>query len=408
MKQHKRFFGFLLFVALTLLTCITMVGCDGQKSDVQLTGISGGALSELPEGVNELKFKPKDEFMLLSSSNGQSMINDEDFQKHEDIDTVAQSTLSSVEQTVVLFAENQYASITINLDNPYDYYICDFYMTCSQADAMIYVDDEWLPLDGSVKIRWTGSTNRKATYTVYLPTVDAGATISVKDMRYLNEKEIAIDLNAHDVANVYRMEAPVKTEFVVNTPEFFLFKVIQSENCSAVTVEGATYDENEGAYKMTADGVYKVKYTYTIPGTDLIGEGEIVSDEIELLTCSTVHSHVDGPILATIANFYGIDTQLQNLIFSGTGVTFRDADTSQPEEAFYPDFSYCNVMFEVSLNGLDFVPAKYVKSATFGNSFNYDLWLDTDINWDDNGTTQPIEIRWNGYTIYSGHTYDGV
>lgn len=277
-----------LFLLLSVFACTIFAGCgsdksDSANSDVHLTAISGGTLSELPEGVSELKVEAEPEFKLLSSRSRLPELTDEDFQKPEDVDVTGQTTLSPIAQTVVLFDEDQYASITIELDNPYEYYICDFYVTCSQSDAKIYVDDEWLPLDGSVKIRWTGSTNRKATYTVYLPTVSGDTTVSITDMRYLNETEIAVDLAEHNVASVYRMETPLKTEFVVNTTEGLHFKVIESANCLSYTVENAVSTEEAGVYIIEADGTYKVKYTYSIPGTDRTGEGELISEEIEIL-----------------------------------------------------------------------------------------------------------------------------
>lgn len=432
-KKKTKWARFLPIAACVLLcACLTpfvlnlLGGLPAAASEVRLTGISGGNLSELPEGVSELKLQSAPEVMLLTGRPVVPELTDEDFQQPEDVDVTGASSLSAVPQTVVLFDENRYASVTIALDNPYEYYICDFYMTCSQPDAMINVDNKWLPLDGSVKIRWTGSTNREATYTVYLPTVSGDTTVSITDMRYLNETEIAVDLAEHNVASVYRMETPLKTEFVVNTTEGFYFRVLTTENCLSYTVENAVPTEEAGVYRLEANGTYRVKYTYSIPGTDLSGEGEIVSEEIELLRISidgqlVLDEFRNNPFICYVNigdpydemwRNYGATSRIDRLELSGTGITFRKADPDDPRESKVQTYYFCDANLTISINGSEFAHCIYTANAP---TYEYDLVgfifnLHSSQPVDTSGLDYPprvtIELKWNGYTIYKGDGSD--
>lgn len=414
---------FFILGMLIILACVFFNGCSSNpKSQVQLSSISGSTLNELPEGINRPhSLDTKSLNIQLLSTNSQRMNstllysentdNEESFNENtasnEDGQISTQTTISSIpQQTVVIFDSDQYASITIKLDNPYEYYVCDFYMICSEPNAMIWVDDEWLPLDGSAKIRWTGATNRKTTYTVFLPDVSDGATITIQDMRYLNEKEIAVDLAEHDIAKIYRIESPVRTQFVVNTPEFFLFKVIQSENCVSVNVDNATYDPNEDAYKMTENAAYKVKFTYKIPGTELLGEGEIVSEEIKLLTVY-IQPSVDGiPFFVEDSEdlwntYYGTTCHIGGINFIGTGITFHIADLNDEKEKNFPSRYFCDTMLTVSIGDSEFAETLYLETNTNGSDrFG---WLYLKLGSLPTNLVQTFTVKWNGYIIYTGN-----
>lgn len=428
-KQKKWIKWFPIAACILLCACLTpfllklLGGQPVAASEVKLTGISGGDLAELPSGVDEIKLPSDNEFMLLSRRPTAPALTDEDFQQPEDVDVFGQATLSPIAQTVVLFDENKYASVTIALDNPNEYYICDFYMTCSQPDAMINVDNKWLPLDGSVKIRWTGSTNREATYTVYLPTVSGDTTVSITDMRYLNETEIAVDLAEHNVANVYRMEIPVKTEFVVNTTEGFYFRVITNENCLSYTVENAVPTDEADVYRLESDGTYTVKYTFSIPGSDRTGEGAIISEEIEVLrifhkTGIYLADDQGIPLIAytfgdgALNEHYGVTGQITNPEIVGTGITFHPADPKDPKEKDFPTWYFCDANLTISINGSEFAHALYIQQPHWETgqmiTYFYTTFSTHPVNLSPGSSSGriPVEIKLNGYTIYKGDGSD--
>lgn len=347
---------------------------------------------------------------------------------------VASFEMPSIPQALVLFDENPYASVSIELDNPYDYYIADFYMICSEPGAQIFVDGRWIPLDGSTKIRWTGTTNRFTSYYVYLPQIRANADITITDMRYLNEKEVAVDLEKHNVANVYRIEQPVRTQFLVNREDGYYFRVIQSKDAFDVQVENAEPDSTldpqySDVYVLRQDGAaYTVKFSYTVPGTDVVGGGTITSPKIELLKITETNN---GNVQLSYSGYSESSCRLDYVVLNtvASGTTFEPHHFNAYDNDQLSDDS-----FEIRIKGLK-MPAHLVP---YGYAFDVletrgDIQLDDDsINsfpfklihhqeYDENGQLvkdwlehvgcseyETVEVYWNGYLIYSVKAYINI
>ena len=366
-------------------------------------------------------------YKIIKRSNNVLLANDDytdpDVQDNneavDDFDVVpADYSIDAIPQTVVYFGDNEYAEVTIKLDNPYEYYICDFYMNSSSQSAEILVDGEWQPLDGQTKIRWTGMTNRAATYIVRLTNGDESANISITEMRYLNKREIAVDLSRKNIATVYRINTPVKTEFVVNTPERYLFKVITGDSCVSYNVEGASvYDSGNNIYQLTNNGSYTINYTYNIPGTKLTGTGKIVSSEIELLTIHHFFGLLDLPEAGkglysasfssqydAIFNAYNTlgeyetNCRILQINFRGTGMNFHAADYNDPMESNLLGSYICDSKLKVSINGGEFFPCIYFENEA--NAVSRYGRIYTFANNPPRNSNVKVEVKWNGYTIY--------
>ena len=331
------------------------------------------------------------------------------------------SYIESAPQTVVLFDDNKYAEITIKLENPYEYYICDFIMTYTDPNAQIYVDDEWIPLDGSVKIRWTGSTNRKAKYNVYLPTFSDESKIIIKEMKYLNEKEIMVDLNNHEVADVYSMEQPLKDEFVVNTTSGYIFSITKSSNCTIDSITGAEYDKEKNVYKT--NDAYKIDYSFTLPNRDIVLKGNIEKKITPLyVTCGInrdlndydvqIYDSTHADWMGLSSGFHGV--RIHNFRISGTGfITFK-GNANWPKyyyesQNYFTDFSasiddgpICKCLYLTQPNGgwteYGFL---YINGATAKNVHYYDEYSSNA-----HVLSCNIKLYWNGYLVWEENLYN--
>ena len=326
-----------------------------------------------------------------------------------------------IDQAIVMFDNNEYLSVTIKLDNPYEYYICDFYMNCTSPNAEILVDGEWQPIDGLTKIRWTGNTNRLATYTVRLPDAESGGNLTITDMRYLNKKEVSVDMSEKNVATIYKMETPVKTEFVVNTPNYYLFKVIKSDNCRSFNIKGASvYDAENNIYQITQNGKYTIDYTYSIPDTDIVGSVRIVSSYIELLTVSLkkdigFHYSSYEPY-SQVYNWAGCFGRmgthwiLTDIRFRGTGMTFHTADPYvsiesqlQKKAAELHETAYLSdCKLEISINGNEVANCEYLELANMYSIRRGTIFLSMEKEPQEPlSGPNTVVIRWKGHEIFN-------
>ena len=385
MKYKKILLFFYLFSIICLISCSA-----NSSSKVVLESISGENVSSIDENIK--KVNP------LNKKNNNNETRDE-----------LVSQMSSVNQTIVLLDNNKYANVTIKLDNPYEYYICDFYMNYSELGAEIYVDDEWIPLDGETKIRWTGSTNRKATYLIYLPNVNENSQITLTDMRYLDKKEVAVDISRHNVAEVYSIDNPINVIFVANSLDYYYFRLDILENCN-VNIEGASYDDNLKLYKSNG-GTYRVEYTYLIPNTQKTISG-VISHNYTLLSiqCGLLPEQGDYAY-GDVGSWGSMDLEwgffptfyISNFRIRGTGFTLEKGDDSYYKGVRYMSsydyFKDYNEEMKISINGGAFYGFVYREMDNNGGVSGWGQ-LCTKGGYCNNSSPCRITLKWNDIIIF--------
>ncbi len=171
-----------------------------------------------------------------------------------------------------IFKSQTSINFDIKLNNPKNYYIMDFKLTCDE-EQIEYYDKEmekWTPIN-DIWIRWSGSNNQESRYRLRLPNPEVSPDkIKISEMYYSDRTDgtnkTAVNMNNKETYTVYKVEDDlVVTETVSNSREKYVFKMAKKEGVEikSFTVAGADYMDRinaEGLYEMTSNGKIVVEY----------------------------------------------------------------------------------------------------------------------------------------------------
>ena len=171
-----------------------------------------------------------------------------------------------------IFKSQTSINFDIKLNNPKNYYIMDFKLTCDE-EQIEYYDKEmekWTPIN-NIWIRWSGSNNQESRYRLRLPNPEISPDkIKISEMYYSDRTDgtnkTAVNMNNKETYTVYKVEDDlVVTETVSNSCEKYVFRMAKKEGVEikSFTVAGADYMDrinDEGLYEMTSNGKIVVEY----------------------------------------------------------------------------------------------------------------------------------------------------
>ena len=171
-----------------------------------------------------------------------------------------------------IFKSQLEINFDIKLNNPKNYYIMDFKLTCDE-EQIEYYDKEmekWTPIN-NIWIRWSGSNNQESRYRLRLPNPEISPDkIKISEMYYSDRTDgtnkTAVNMNNKETYTVYKVEDDlVVTETVSNSREKYVFKMAKKEGVEikSFTVAGVDYMDRinaEGLYEMTSNGKIVVEY----------------------------------------------------------------------------------------------------------------------------------------------------
>lgn len=248
-----------------------------------------------------------------------------------------------------IFKSQTAINFDIKLNNPKNYYIMDFKLTCNE-EQIEYYDKEmekWTPIN-NIWIRWSGSNNQESRYRLRLPNPEISPDkIKISEMYYSDRTDgtnkTAVNMNNKETYTVYKVEDDlVVTETVSNSCEKYVFRMNQKEGVEikSFTVAGVDYMDRinaEGLYEMTSNG--KIVVEYERKNGNVTYKGKVEKD-IELIEFH-INSHSKEYI--TIAdtnilfNFYITGTDSDELPYlKGEGLENSGLQviTTKGEECF--------------------------------------------------------------------------
>ena len=282
----------IISAAIMLLCGIsTITGCNikdnsnnnNSKAEVVLDKVSAAAYIEK-------SIQPQAISIFNLSENSTDSSNSESTEETPDIsvDIPADYTF--------IFKSQLEINFDIKLNNPKNYYIMDFKLTCDE-EQIEYYDKEmekWTPIN-DIWIRWSGSNNQESRYRLKLPNPEISPDkIKISEMYYSDRTDgtnkTAVNMNNKETYTVYKVEDDlVVTETVSNSCEKYVFKMAKKEGVEikSFTVAGVDYMDRinaEGLYEMTSNG--KIVVEYEKKNGNVTYKGKVEKD-IELIKFQT-------------------------------------------------------------------------------------------------------------------------
>lgn len=287
-----------------------------------------------------------------------------------------------------IFKSQTTINFDIKLNNPKNYYIMDFKLTCDE-EQIEYYDKEmekWTPIN-DIWIRWSGSNNQESRYRLRLPNPEISPDkIKISEMYYSDRTDgankTAVNMNNKETYTVYKVEDDlVATETVSNSREKYVFKMAKKEGVEVLSVKGNGVDlVKEGDnYIMPESGKIVIEYQKVNGNVTYKGKYE---KEIELIRFEIDNSkrsgHINNEEIATIniifKNLSGIDCN--NIILKNGDDIYL--------ATFYPDnyllFTFENVPKELYEAWMSFEKSEVFKEYELViANYSYNLY---DITYD--------------------------
>ena len=262
-----------IITAIMLLCSISVIaGCknkgnsnnNNSKAEVVLDKVSAAAYKEpsvKPQKMAAFNLSEKS----TDNSENESADNSESESESPDVST-------DIPDYTFIFKSQTTINFDIKLNNPKNYYIMDFKLTCDE-EQIEYYDKEmekWTPIN-DIWIRWSGSNNQESRYRLRLPNPEISPDkIKISEMYYSDRTDgtnkTAVNMNNKETYTVYKVEDDlVVTETVSNSCEKYIFKMAKKEGVEikSFTVADVDYMDrinDEGLYEMTSNGKIVVEY----------------------------------------------------------------------------------------------------------------------------------------------------
>lgn len=262
-----------IIAAIMLLCSISVIaGCknkgnsnkNNSKAEVVLDKVSAAAYKEpsvKPQKMAAFNLSEKS----TDNSENESADNSESESESPDVS-------ADIPDYTFIFKSQTTINFDIKLNNPKNYYIMDFKLTCDE-EQIDYYDKEmekWTPIN-DIWIRWSGSNNQESRYRLRLPNPEISPDkIKISEMYYSDRTDgtnkTAVNMNNKETYTVYKVEDDlVVTETVSNSCEKYIFKMAKKEGVEikSFTVADVDYMDrinDEGLYEMTSNGKIVVEY----------------------------------------------------------------------------------------------------------------------------------------------------
>lgn len=237
---------------------------NNSKAEVVLDKVSAAAYKELsvkPQKMAAFNLSEKS----TDNSENESADNSESESESPDVS-------ADIPDYTFIFKSQTTINFDIKLNNPKNYYIMDFKLTCEE-EQIEYYDKEmekWTPIN-DIWIRWSGSNNQESRYRLRLPNPEISPDkIKISEMYYSDRTDgtnkTAVNMNNKETYTVYKVEDDlVVTETVSNSREKYVFRMAKKEGVEikSFTVAGVDYIDrinDEGLYEMTSNGKIVVEY----------------------------------------------------------------------------------------------------------------------------------------------------
>ncbi len=293
-----------IITAIMLLCSISVIaGCknkgnsnnNNSKAEVVLDKVSAAAYKEpsvKPQKMAAFNLSEKS----TDNSENESADNSESESESPDVS-------ADIPDYTFIFKSQTTINFDIKLNNPKNYYIMDFKLTCDE-EQIEYYDKEmekWTPIN-DIWIRWSGSNNQESRYRLRLPNPEISPDkIKISEMYYSDRTDgankTAVNMNNKETYTVYKVEDDlVVTETISNSREKYVFRMAKKEGVEikSFTVAGVDYMDRinaEDLYEMTSNG--KIVVEYERKNGNVTYKGKVEKD-IELIKFASGYSGLDA------------------------------------------------------------------------------------------------------------------
>lgn len=203
-------------------------------------------------------------------------VNSTDSSNSESTEETPDTSVDIPADYTFIFTSQLEINFDIKLNNPQNYYIMDFKLTCDE-EQIEYYDKEmekWTPIN-NIWIRWSGSNNQESRYRLKLPNPEISPDkIKISEMYYSDRTDgtnkTAVNMNNKETYTIYKIESSleiIKMTDIINSENEFSFKIDKIEGAE---ITGVVFDRNtitpdeNGVYKLTKNGKLEIKYTYKV------------------------------------------------------------------------------------------------------------------------------------------------
>lgn len=203
-------------------------------------------------------------------------VNSTDSSNSESTEETPDTSVDIPADYTFIFTSQLEINFDIKLNNPQNYYIMDFKLTCDE-EQIEYYDKEmekWTPIN-NIWIRWSGSNNQESRYRLKLPNPEISPDkIKISEMYYSDRTDgtnkTAVNMNNKETYTIYKIESSleiIKMTDIINSENEFSFKIDKIEGAE---ITGVVFDRNKitpdenGVYKLTKNGKLEIKYTYKV------------------------------------------------------------------------------------------------------------------------------------------------
>lgn len=287
--------AFSTIIAVIMLLCsIFIAGCknkgnsnnNNSKAEVVLDKVSAAAYKEpsvKPQKMAAFNLSEKS----TDNSENESADNSESESESPDVS-------ADIPDYTFIFKSQTTINFDIKLNNPKNYYIMDFKLTCDE-EQIEYYDKEmekWTPIN-DIWIRWSGSNNQESRYRLRLPNPEISPDkIKISEMYYSDRTDgtnkTAVNMNNKETYTVYKVEDDlVVTETVSNSREKYVFRMTKKDGVEVLSTKGNGVDlVKEGDnYIMPENGKIVIEYQKVNGNVTYKGKYE---KEIELIPLCSI------------------------------------------------------------------------------------------------------------------------
>lgn len=314
-----------IIAAIMLLCSIFIAGCknkgnsnnNNSKAEVVLDKVSAAAYKEpsvKPQKMAAFNLSEKS----TDNSENESADNSESESESPDVS-------ADIPDYTFIFKSQTTINFDIKLNNPKNYYIMDFKLTCDEEDIQYYDEkmEKWTSIN-NIWIRWSGSNNQESRYRLRLPNPEISPDkIKISEMYYSDRTDgtnkTAVNMNNKETYTVYKVEDDlVVTETVSNSREKYIFKMTKKEGVEikSFTVADVDYMDRingEGLYEMTNNGKIVVEYERKNGNVTYRGKVEKDIELIEFHINSHSKEYIEVSGTNILFNFYITGTDSDEL-----------------------------------------------------------------------------------------------
>lgn len=189
-------------------------------------------------------------------------------------------------QYIVLDKQDKYFNLTINLDNPNDYHIFDFTLSCDDENAKILINNNYELITNTKSINWYGDNNSQYTIKLYVSSENYLNTLKLTSMFYTDREELkySVDLNNKETINIYKINQGI----ALNRVDFCNFKVVKNDEhilSNSIRYNGVEIQENEiiDLSTYTRESYIYFDYSYDLNGIIYNKKQSVLASNFNLL-----------------------------------------------------------------------------------------------------------------------------